>query len=685
MADDDVVYPTCFGPYLRYAISTQFRDFVPFDEKSSKLFFLVEFIPASHDKPDPAGEFETKMKAAGFQIQFGPADDNTPYATLRADKPAVLSPRSFDSWNGYANRVELSLPLSPSFSAGFERRKLEPRYDKQPPIKLLIGIMDDGCPFAATQFLRVAPVGSISTRVRGIWDQNSGKQPIPVNGSFFGKQLLSDFLYGLEYRRNPPDSTQIGLDTWRGLHATPAGSTDEDGCYADAQFTRLASQQSHGAHVMDVLAGSMPISSRIGPSYPGGDRRDPPSWAPGNSATDPACDADVVFVQFSDDCIKDATGVWLKAYVLDGIRYILSYADPSFTENVIINLSYGPTTGPHDGTAELEAALTALVTYYDGVHYKPKLDIFLAAGNSYLTNEHLVFTGDSQHTEVEWTWRLPPDNTVLCFAEIWMDNAVADGVQVTLTSPSGQFHRISPPNVTGVILPIPSGTTADLIGPIQWGTDRMWLLEVGPTVAAPGVVANEHGDWKIEVSGVREGAKVDAYVARTDPNMGVTTGAKRSFFVDPGWERTRSAAASSTFADGEFDNTGSLVSRFGTLNGIATANDTPVHVAGGYVLLDGRKSPYSSAGPSRDYPTTLRFGPDYVLPCDESYALEGILAGGTRSGSVFRLIGTSVAAPQLARQWTKFVVNGTPLPPATDPPTTPSEMEKRGGGDLPPP
>jgi hypothetical protein len=129
------------------------------------------------------------------------------------------------------------------------------------------------------------------------------------------------------------------------------------------------------------------------------------------------------FVQFSDNCIKDATGVWLKAYVVDGIQYILSFADPNYTENVIINLSYGPTTGPHDGTAELEAALTALVAYYDGVHNKPKLDIFLPAGNSYLTNEHFVWTADNQHTEVEWIWRLPPDNTVLSFSEIWMNDA----------------------------------------------------------------------------------------------------------------------------------------------------------------------------------------------------------------------------------------------------------------------
>ena len=41
--------------------------------------------------------------------------------------------------------------------------------------------------------------------------------------------------------------------------------------------------------------------------------------------------------------------------------------------------------------------------------------------------------------------------------------------------------------------------------------------------------------------------------------------------------------------------------------------------------------------------------PIIVLPCDEFYALQGIRAGGTRSGSAFRLIGTSAAAPQLAR------------------------------------
>jgi hypothetical protein len=343
---------------------------------------------------------------------------------------------------------------------------------------------------------------------------------------------------------------------------------------------------------------------------------------------------------------------------------------------VIINLSYGPTTGPHDGTAQLEAALTAFVTQYNGTPNKPKLEIVLAAGNSYLTDSHVVFTSDSEDPEqVEWTWRLPPDNTVLCFAEVWMDNADAAGVTVTLTSPSGLISTS-----TGGPMPPPDGVPGPsytgVYAPLAWGNSTVWLLAVQPTLAAPGFVP-EHGNYTIKVDGIPEDAEVHAYVARSDPNMGVRTGAKRSYFVDPNWEQTRSAQASCTRIDGEFDNAGSLVHRDGTLNGIATAKKHRVHVAGGYIRSDGRKSTYSSEGPARHGP---RVGPDVVLPCDESYALEGIRAGGNRSGAVFRLTGTSTAAPQLAR----YVTN-PPLPVPYDMPTTLEDIRKRGGGDLDPP
>ena len=57
------------------------------------------------------------------------------------------------------------------------------------------------------------------------------------------------------------------------------------------------------------------------------------------------------------------------------------------------------------------------------------------------------------------------------------------------------------------------------------------------------------------------------------------------------------------YDNGEFDNSGSLIDRYGTLNGIATAKDDDgVHVAGGYIISNRRKSRYSSAGPARPVP-----------------------------------------------------------------------------------
>ena len=507
---EDQTYPKCFGPYLRYAISTRlvyFRSFHQtisrdnehfFNENDFKLFLLVEFNEAGQ-----ADDFGRAMNEFfSGSVDLGPADDNTRYTTMRT-LAIVVTPAAdsiwrhvFSLWEEYVSRVELSLPMKLStekFAREKERTLVERWKEKtEPPRSILIGMLDDGCPFAGAPFRRTLHTGHSSTRVRAIWDQDQNRQPVTSTNIVFGEEP-SDFQYGLEYRRHSqplgsPLPRQIGLDEWIAMHLTPCGSVDEDGCYGDAKFKRLASQQSHGAHVMDVLAGSVPTSSRIGPSKMGGDRRDPPSWAPGSAAADPASDADLVFVQFPENCIRDATGVWLQSYVLDGIRYILSFADPNKTEHVIINLSYGPTTGPHDGTAQLEAALTALIAYYDGTHRKPKLQIMLAAGNAYLSEGHLLFKNDHEEpAQIKWTWRLPPDNAVLCFAEIWMDEPDASSVSITLTSPSGAVYMPS-----AAVPPPPAGVDV----PITWANQTMWRLHVDHTLIAPGIRAAK--SWRLQ-------------------------------------------------------------------------------------------------------------------------------------------------------------------------------------------
>ena len=84
--------PNCFDPYLRYAISTDFKNFEFFDERK-KLFFLVEFKQTDPASPsgsdDPASQFAKAMRQAGVSLEFGPADDNTRYATMRANTAAI--------------------------------------------------------------------------------------------------------------------------------------------------------------------------------------------------------------------------------------------------------------------------------------------------------------------------------------------------------------------------------------------------------------------------------------------------------------------------------------------------------------------------------------------------------------------------------------------------------------------
>lgn len=674
----DINLPRCFGPYLRFAISTDFSHFSFFDDESL-LFFLVEFREDA--KPD---EFARKMREAHSPVDLGPSDD-TRYFSMLTVKSAVFVDAGI--WEKFVASIELSLPLKPSPELAFSIRKTHPRSNGCDPTgKLLIGVLDDGCPFAAAHFLK----GGTTTRVRAIWDQTWGRQPIRVRDAnhhpcHFG-QTLPDMNYGLEFRRTPDQTgaarRRIGLNEWIALHRPPGGGPiNEDACYADAGLTSLAFQASHGAHVLDVLVGRIPPSSRIGPPA---DRRDPPSWKPLTATDDPTGTVnDVVFVQFPKDSLRDATGVWLTSYVYDAILYILSHVHAN-TEHVVINLSYGPTTGPHDGTAQLENLLRTFVRKYDGVHRRPKLEIALATGNSYASKGHVSFCNESGGTEqVEWTWRLLPDNTSMCFAEIWMPTTVARDVRVTLISPSGKPYYPAPP-IYPPPKPLPQ---AGIDVPLPWGgaDHTMWRLHVEATVAGTGAIAEvaEHGDWTIKITDIPDNAEVHAYVARTEPNMNVRTGAKRSFFVDPNWELAHSAKAASERVDGEFDRSGSLIGRHGTLNGIATGRDHGVRVAGSYILSNGRRSLYSSAGPARSRQPPYREGPDYLLPGDDSYALGGVRAGGNRSGSVFRLVGTSAAAPQLAR-WAARPKLPNPTH-APDPPGDRYQIEERGAGDLDPP
>lgn len=669
--------PACFGPYLRYGIATGFAYFTMMglqpwaDRRLALLAELKDALPGE----DLEGQLRAKGGLGHAQFTIQRALPGSRFVVLYVP-PNLVDGTGLPThwWDILFDRVELSLPVKPGPEQVQILRELS---RPQCPHSLLLAVIDDGCPFARADLQHRA--GLVGSRLLAVWDQND-RPPVqgPAGAYQFGRGL-PDLQYGVEFWREtvpapgPATPPLLGLNDWVGLHRSGAG-VHEEACYHNGGFTSLQRQVAHGAHVLDLMAGNIPPASRMGPIGPGLDRRDPPSWRQGGAAAvppDPAGDADIVFVQIPQAAIDDATGSWLGAHVVAGLTYIMSCAQPGVTRNVVVTISYGPTTGPHDGGSLLEDMLAHMVAFYDGQGGRPRLDIVLASGNAYATSHHVALDV-APGAESSWRWRIPPDNTVPCFAEVWLPEPLAAHATVTLTPPGPAGEP-----ATGVMQTL--------------GNQRLWLFAVPPTVEQPrrGPVAGyqpaAHGDWQLRVAVADQApgpVPVHAYAARTDPNMHARTGARASAFVDARWEAQHAASAAHCWRDGEFVVTGSCVERGGTLNGMATGGQPRLHVAGAYRVSDGRKSPYASAGPARG-PST-RQGPDYALPGDASEILGGMLAGGTRSGALFRMVGTSTAAPQLARWLARTFASPVSLPPPDNPGGV-VEPTRRGAGNLPAP
>src|SRR4030095_13755021 len=100
----------------------------------------------------------------------------------------------------------------------------------------------------------------------------------------------------------------------------------------------------------------------------------------------------------------DSSGRWLARHALDGLHYIVESAGPE-TTGIVVNMSWGPQTGPHDGTALLEEAIDELV---DSHQASPcPLEVVLPAGNTYSARAHGVVPIREGCRDVQWI--VPPD------------------------------------------------------------------------------------------------------------------------------------------------------------------------------------------------------------------------------------------------------------------------------------
>jgi len=514
-----------------------------------------------------------------------------------------------------------------------------------------MGIIDDGIAFAHERFR-----SSGKTRVEYWWLQDGVSPPGSTvwTGRELDKGQINGFLGG----------------------ATTAGVVDEDEIYRLAgliDFRRhghksAAWRIAHGTHVMDLACGYDPAR-----------------------AVD---DRPIVAVQLPIRVTADTSGATIGSWVLWGMQYILDRADKIAAVRgfnhlpVVINLSYGYFAGPHDGTSHFERAMDHLVTR--SKNRGVELRIVLPAGNSFLLRTHAQVEFKNLGSGDTLDWRIQPNGRKPSYLEIWLPlsrGTPPPRVKLTITPPAGPPQTIQEYAPLPTLLSSGGAPYGQLIYHYHPSTGRgRFVIAVNETDSlVPGAALAPSGTWIVELQNQALGPKgvISAWVQRDDSLYGFPVRGRQSYFADSCYRRFDSAGR-----DEERDDLSCDVRRAATLNAIATGLQ-PI-VIGGFARKEMVVSEYSSSGPVAN-PRR----PNAVAATEDSKVHAGLLAAGSRSGSVVAMNGTSVAAPQIARaiaddlaaggkgDWTTVqgLVNCHPTSP-----TPPSRADRSGAGgiNLPP-
>ena len=422
------------------------------------------------------------------------------------------------------------------------------------------------------------------TRIRAIWDQNEDANFAGLGGSATG------FSYGVEVSRRYLVACM--------LEASRGATIDESFCYHLAGYAAVKARMSHGAH-------------SIGRLLQGG--RCAPECA----------ENDIVFVQLPQKILDVPSHAAMCRYILDAVAWVLLQRKAN-EKKVVISIGYVSPLGAHDGSSIFEEALAQLVNRCsnDGI----ALQIVLAAGNDYEACQHAVIEKLAQGESFVLPIQIVGESEVATFVELWVPSD-CDDVVIALAAPSDPPATIyvqltasgsQPPKVVGSCAIIDSCWRAA-------DGARLVLIRIAPTMASRFRLSALTGMWRISISTERTLSQpLHAYLSRARGSIGTIVRGNQSKFV--------------------------LVPRLsedakkGTLSGIACGSGTLV-VGGVNRWANWVPAKYTASGPSRN---SGRIGPDYSVATEDSPSLTGVQSMGNRSGEMFRMGGTSVAAPYIA-------------------------------------
>ena len=206
---------------------------------------------------------------------------------------------------------------------------------------VVIGIIDSGADFNHPNFKNEDG----TSRIEYIWDQMYNYGPPNDSDISYGRVISTD-----EINRILQDDKET--DKYSALEYDPG-----EGC--------------HGTHVMDIAAGNNGVSPK----------------------------SSIIFVDIDRNSENEGEPIASSVEVIDAMSFIFKKAG---NRPCVINLSIGESSGPHDGTSDVELAITSLVSE------KKDRSVVVAGGNFFDKNLHKSgIIKDNEPTVIQW--QIPED------------------------------------------------------------------------------------------------------------------------------------------------------------------------------------------------------------------------------------------------------------------------------------
>lgn len=544
-----------------------------------------------------------------------------------------------DFWRVIEIGPPVALPVSDAARPGENLCVTEGDLDPAVPVAAVI---DDGIGFLNARFRKDRD----RTRIRAVWLQAADTL---VAGDVVSGRVLDGAGINAHLAAGG-DEAEVYRQVNRALYPVTDGALTN---------RRVA----HGTHVLDLAAGAAP-------------------WG-----DDPLRAVPILAVQLPPQSVRETAGRRMETYLVQGLRWLLAevlrQARGTDVPPVVVNVSLGSLAGPGDRHAFLADWFRHEVARQARLGDGAKLRLVIAYGNARLAR--LSARGELRLSQpMELIWRLLPDDHTSSHLEIRADTGMIAGLRFALHPPVGSglpgLEIAWPDHGTGLQLP---GPVVAVTSSLDASGQSLLHIALAPTVGLPGLPACPPGAWRVELKTVEaEPVRVTARVQRDDTPYRYRILGRQSWLDHPqGWDWDRELRGYVAPRSVE-DAPGCPVTREGSCVAYAGADGPAILFAGAGVPVTGapdrlRPSFYSSEGVVHFARPGESRGPTLIARGDDGVMLAGRRASGVVTGSVTRLSGTSMAAPEVARALLRWFL----ATPSADQTTAAERIALTGSAD----